>query len=154
MNVIILCKRQCIAVGVPAPAAEGDDVGRCRELSTGDGESGGTGSQHDQPDQQERRLLRHPGQRYRHVRSCKSSGLASSFAFRHLPPHSARFGYASQRALFISAQLSRGTLYLRTAVKGHSLSPCSCQRALFIFAFRHLPPHSARTGYASERAQL
>ena len=38
------------------------------------------------------------------------------------------------RALFISAQLSRGTLYLRTAVKGHSLSLQSCDGALFISA--------------------
>ena len=29
-----------------------------------------------------------------------------STAFRHLPPNSARFGYATERALFISAQLS------------------------------------------------
>ena len=29
-----------------------------------------------------------------------------SVAFRHLPPNSARFGYATERALFISAQLS------------------------------------------------
>ena len=29
-----------------------------------------------------------------------------STAFRHLPPNSARFGYATEGALFISAQLS------------------------------------------------
>ena len=29
-----------------------------------------------------------------------------STAFRHLPPNSARFGYATELALFISAQLS------------------------------------------------
>ena len=29
-----------------------------------------------------------------------------STAFRHLPPNSARFSYATERALFISAQLS------------------------------------------------
>ena len=29
-----------------------------------------------------------------------------SIAFRHLPPNSARFGYATEEALFISAQLS------------------------------------------------
>ena len=29
-----------------------------------------------------------------------------SFAFRQLPPNSARFGYATKGALFISAQLS------------------------------------------------
>ena len=29
-----------------------------------------------------------------------------SIAFRHLPPNSARFSYATQGALFISAQLS------------------------------------------------
>ena len=32
-----------------------------------------------------------------------------SIAFRHLPPNSARFGYATEGALFISAQLSIGT---------------------------------------------
>ena len=31
---------------------------------------------------------------------------APSIAFRHLPPNSARFGYATEGALFISAQLS------------------------------------------------
>ena len=31
---------------------------------------------------------------------------ARSIAFRHLPPHSARFGYATEGTLFISAQLS------------------------------------------------
>ena len=46
-------------------------------------------------------------------------------AFRHLPPNSARIGYATDGALFISAQLS---------------------------AFRHLPPNSARTGYATDGA--
>ena len=30
-------------------------------------------------------------------------------AFRHLPPNSARFGYATEGALFISAQLSTDT---------------------------------------------
>ena len=29
-----------------------------------------------------------------------------SIAFRHLPPNSARFGYVTEGALFISAQLS------------------------------------------------
>ena len=29
-----------------------------------------------------------------------------SIAFRHLPPNSARFGYATERELFISVQLS------------------------------------------------
>ena len=33
-----------------------------------------------------------------------------STAFRHLPPNSARFGYATQGALFISAQLSTDTV--------------------------------------------
>ena len=31
---------------------------------------------------------------------------APGTAFRHLPPNSARFGYATEGALFISAQLS------------------------------------------------
>ena len=47
-------------------------------------------------------------------RSCHTAGacgnmgcfLAPSIAFRHLPPNSARTGYASDGALFISAQLS------------------------------------------------
>ena len=30
----------------------------------------------------------------------------TSIAFRHLPPNSARFGYATEGTLFISAQLS------------------------------------------------
>ena len=34
---------------------------------------------------------------------------APCLAFRHLPPNSARTGYASERALFISAQLSTDT---------------------------------------------
>ena len=33
-----------------------------------------------------------------------------STAFRHLPPHSARFSYATEGALFISAQLSTDAL--------------------------------------------
>ena len=32
--------------------------------------------------------------------------LTPSIVFRHLPPNSARFGYATERALFISAKLS------------------------------------------------
>ena len=34
------------------------------------------------------------------------TGLTPSIAFRHLPPNSARFSYATEGALFISAQLS------------------------------------------------
>ena len=33
-------------------------------------------------------------------------GHTPSIAFRHLPPNSARIGYATEGALFISAQLS------------------------------------------------
>ena len=33
-------------------------------------------------------------------------GYTPSIAFRHLPPNSARFSYATEGALFISAQLS------------------------------------------------
>ena len=75
----------------------------------------------------------------------------ASIAFRHPPPNSARFGYATEGALFISAQLStdavratqkvwelitlRASLsgtFLQTLpdlvrpLKGHSLSPRSC----------------------------
>ena len=35
-----------------------------------------------------------------------SCGHTPSIAFRHLPPNSARFSYATEGALFISAQLS------------------------------------------------
>ena len=34
------------------------------------------------------------------------AGHSPSIAFRHLPPNSARFGYVTEGALFISAQLS------------------------------------------------
>ena len=40
------------------------------------------------------------------VRLRDSGRLTPSITFRHLPPNSARFGYATDRALFISAQLS------------------------------------------------
>ena len=39
-----------------------------------------------------------------------------SIAFRHLPPNSARFGYASEGALFISAQLSTDAVSARRKV--------------------------------------
>ena len=80
-----------------------------------------------------------------------SRNYTLSIAFRHLPPNSARFSYASWGALFISAQLSSdavsalwrvwvlitlraplsGTFLqtlpdLVTSLKGHSLSPRSC----------------------------
>ena len=37
---------------------------------------------------------------------CHSFHHTPSIAFRHLPPNSARFSYATEGALFISAQLS------------------------------------------------
>ena len=40
------------------------------------------------------------------VRSFLNWCHTPSTAFRHLPPNSARFGYATEGALFISAQLS------------------------------------------------
>ena len=40
------------------------------------------------------------------VSECVDVCHTPSTAFRHLPPKSARFGYATGRALFISAQLS------------------------------------------------
>ena len=40
----------------------------------------------------------------------KWSTHTPSTAFRHLPPNSARFGYATEGALFISAQLSTDTV--------------------------------------------
>ena len=105
-----------------------------------------------------------------------------SIAFRHLPPNSARFGYATEGALFVShsehrfpapssklcqiwLRHRRGTLCLTlraslsgtflqtlpdlvTPQKGHSLSHTPS------IAFRHLPPNSARFGYATEGAPL
>ena len=38
--------------------------------------------------------------------TCLSSGHTPNIAFRHLPPNSARIVYATEGALFISAQLS------------------------------------------------
>ena len=43
---------------------------------------------------------RHPGP------DTESLTQTPNIAFRHLPPNSARFGYATEGALFISAQLS------------------------------------------------
>ena len=37
---------------------------------------------------------------------CETLGHTPSTAFRHLPPNSARFGYATEGAFFISAHLS------------------------------------------------
>ena len=45
------------------------------------------------------------GEDFRH-----NMGHAPSTAFRHLPPNSARFRYATEGALFISAQLSTETV--------------------------------------------
>ena len=92
--------------------------------------------------------------------------LPASTAFRHLPPNSARFSYATEGTLFISAQLSTdavsalrkvwvlltlraplsGTFLqtlpdLVTPLKGHFLSPRSCP------ATRSAP--SERFGYCS-----
>ena len=38
--------------------------------------------------------------------TCNCGGHTPSIAFRHLPPNSARFSYATEGALFVSAQLS------------------------------------------------
>ena len=40
------------------------------------------------------------------VKTGQRNGHTPSITFRHLPPNSARFGYATEGALFISAQLS------------------------------------------------
>ena len=95
-------------------------------------------------------------------------GHTPSIAFRHLPPNSARPGHATEgahsehRFPAPSSKLCqtwsrhwRGTLRaslsgtflqtlpeLVTPLKGHTPS----------IAFRHLPPNSARTGYATEGA--
>ena len=45
--------------------------------------------------------------RFRHrFEKCLAPSHTPSIAFRHLPPNSARFVYATEGALFISAQLS------------------------------------------------
>ena len=41
-----------------------------------------------------------------HCVVCHSFAHTLSTTFRHLPPNSARFSYATEGALFISAQLS------------------------------------------------
>ena len=51
-----------------------------------------------------------------------------SIAFRHLPPNSARFGYATEGAFFISTQLSNDTLntgIIILVVIVYNLSPSS-----------------------------
>ena len=67
-----------------------------------------------------------------------------STAFRHLPPNSARFSYATER----------GTLYLRAAVhrRGQRPPKGSGTNHTPSIAFRHLPPNSARFSYATEGA--
>ena len=68
----------------------------------------------------------------------------SSLAFRHLPPNSARIGYATEGALFISAQLSTDE------VSAHTPSIAFLQ--IPSIALWHLPPNSARFSYATEGA--
>ena len=75
-----------------------------------------------------------------------------SIAFRHLLLNSSRFGYATEGALFISAQLStdavkafRNVWVLKSAASvGGTHTPS--------IAFRHLPLNSARIAYATEGA--
>ena len=65
--------------------------------------------------------------------------------FRHPPPNSARFSYATEGILFISAQLSIDAVSALRKVRvliNHTPS----------IAFRHLPPNSARFSYATEGA--
>ena len=63
-----------------------------------------------------------------------------------LPPNSARFSYATEGVLFISAQLSTDAVSalrkVRVLTRVHTPS----------IAFRHLPPNSARFIYATEGA--
>ena len=71
--------------------------------------------------------------------------LTPSIAFRHLPPNSAGFRYATEVALFISAQLSTDAVSaLRKVWVKTDHTPS--------IAFRHLPPNSARFSYATEGA--
>ena len=63
------------------------------------------------------------GRVWRKVPETDARSHTPSIAFRHLPPNSARFGYATEGALFTPS-----------------------------IGFRHLPPNSARIGYATEGA--
>ena len=45
-----------------------------------------------------------------------------SLAFRHLPPNSARFGYATEGTLFISAQLSSDMVMMQRPPKGSGIN--------------------------------
>ena len=73
-----------------------------------------------------------------------------SIAFRHLPPNSARFSYATEGSLFISAQLS--TDAVSGPPKGSGTNTNDCRTHTPSTAFRHIPPNSARFSYATEGA--
>ena len=49
---------------------------------------------------------------------CEDHAHTPSIAFRHLPPNSARFSYATEGALFISAQLSSDAVSGQRPPKG------------------------------------
>ena len=55
------------------------------------------------------------------TRSVGSSHIPST-AFRHLPPNSARFSYAAEGALFISAQLSSDAVSALRKVRGTNMT--------------------------------
>ena len=69
-------------------------------------------------------------------------GHTQSIAFRHLPPNSARFGYATEGALFISAaQLSKVFGYCMT-VERSNLAP------------KHARKHEKHPTLVKERVRL
>ena len=69
-----------------------------------------------------------------------------SLAFRHLPPNSARTGYAAEGALHTPSIAFRHrppySARIGYAAEGALHTPS--------IAFRHLPPYSAGTGYAAQ----
>ena len=79
------------------------------------------------------------GQRNRHT---------PSIAFRHFPPNSAKFGYATEGAPHTSSTAFRhlppNSARFGYATEGALHTPST--------AFRHLPPNSARFSYATEGA--
>ena len=89
-----------------------------------------------------------------------SPGLSHtpSIAFRHLPLNSARIGYATEGALFISTSDTPSIAFRHLPLNSARIGYAT-EGELFIstsdtpsIAFRHLPLNSARIGYATEGA--
>ena len=53
-----------------------------------------------------------------------------STAFRHLPPNYARFSYATNGALFISAQLSTDAVSALRKLRVYDILPSTCRKAM------------------------